>query len=342
MNPEDLSKLRSEHQSLRQEAISEYRQTLKADALLSTLRKCADVTLTKLLALCPLPKGAALAAVGGYGRGELYPFSDVDLLILLPCDPDPAEEASLGTLVTAMWDLGLEPGYSIRTIDQCIAEASADITVETSMLETRWIAGSKKLIQTFISAMKKHLDPYKFFQAKRAEMQQRHARYQDTPYALEPNCKESPGGLRDLQVIMWMARAAGFGTSWQQIARAGLLTTLEARDLKRAEQAFKRLRIELHLLVKRREDRLLFDLQHGMAEVYGLTATPNRRASEILMQRYYWAARLVTQLNTLLVQNIEEKLLPFDEADAQVIDENYIARHHRLDIVDEELFERDP
>ncbi len=342
MNPEDLATLRSEHQSLRQEAISEYRQTLKADALLSTLRKCADVTLTKLLALCPLPKGAALAAVGGYGRGELYPFSDVDLLILLPCDPDPAEEASLGTLVTAMWDLGLEPGYSIRTIDQCIAEASADITVETSMLETRWIAGSKKLIQTFISAMKKHLDPYKFFQAKRAEMQQRHARYQDTPYALEPNCKESPGGLRDLQVIMWMARAAGFGTSWQQIARAGLLTTLEARDLKRAEQAFKRLRIELHLLVKRREDRLLFDLQHGMAEVYGLTATPNRRASEILMQRYYWAARLVTQLNTLLVQNIEEKLLPFDEADAQVIDENYIARHHRLDIVDEELFERDP
>ncbi len=342
MNPEDLAKLRSEYQSLRQDAISEYRQTLKADALLSTLRKCADLTLTRLLALCPLPKGAALAAVGGYGRGELYPFSDVDLLILLPCDPDPAEEVSLGSLVTAMWDLGLEPGYSIRTIDQCIAEASADITVETSMLETRWIAGSKKLIQTFISAMKKHLDPYKFFQAKRAEMQQRHARYQDTPYALEPNCKESPGGLRDLQVIMWMARAAGFGTSWQQIARAGLLTTLEARDLKRAEQAFKRLRIELHLLVKRREDRLLFDLQHGMAEVYGLTATPNRRASEILMQRYYWAARLVTQLNTLLVQNIEEKLLPFDEADAQVIDENYIARHHRLDIVDEELFERDP
>ena len=342
MKPEDLAKLRSDYQLMRQEAISDYRQTLKADTLLSTLRRCADATLTRLLDLCPLPKGAALAAVGGYGRGELYPFSDVDVLILLPRDPDASEEASLSMLVTAMWDLGLEPGYSIRTIEQCIAEASADITVETSMLETRWIAGSKKLIQTFISAMKKHLDPYKFFQAKRAEMQQRHARYQDTPYALEPNCKESPGGLRDLQVIMWMARAAGFGSTWQQIARAGLLTTLEARDLKRAEQAFKRLRIELHLLVKRREDRLLFDLQHGMAEVYGLASTPNRRASEILMQRYYWAARLVTQLNTLLVQNIEEKLLPFDEADAQVIDENYIARHHRLDIADEELFERDP
>jgi len=342
MKPEDLANLRSDYQKLRREAIEDYRQNLKADALLSSLRRCADVTLAKLLEYCPLPKGAALAAVGGYGRGELYPFSDVDLLILLQRDPSPEEESSLGVLVTAMWDLGLEPGYSVRTIDQCIAEADGDITVETSMLETRWIAGSKKLIQTFIAAMKAHLDPYKFFQAKRAEMQQRHARYQDTPYALEPNCKESPGGLRDLQVIMWMARAAGFGSSWQQIARSGLLTTLEARDLKRAEQAFKRLRIELHLLVKRREDRLLFDLQHGMAEVYGLSSTANRRASEILMQRYYWAARLVTQLNTLLVQNIEERLVPFNEADAQVIDENYIARHHRLDIIDEELFERDP
>lgn len=342
MKPEDIVQLRTEYQNMRRHAIEEYRQTLKADTLLTTLRRCADTALTKLLERCPLPKGAALAAVGGYGRGELYPFSDVDLLILLQHEPDPSEENALGTLVTAMWDLGLEPGYSVRTIDQCIAEAAADITVETSMLETRWIAGSKKLIQTFIASMKAHLDPYKFFQAKRAEMQQRHARYQDTPYALEPNCKESPGGLRDLQVIMWMARAAGFGSSWQQIARAGLLTSLEARDLKRAEQAFKRLRIELHLLVKRREDRLLFDLQHGMAEVYGLSSTANRRASEILMQRYYWAARLVTQLNTLLVQNIEERLVPFNEDDAQVIDENYIARHHRLDIIDEELFEHDP
>jgi [protein-PII] uridylyltransferase len=341
MNPEDLARLRAEHQKTRLQAIEAYRLNLKVDTLLSALRKCADKTLTKLLECCPLPKGATLAAVGGYGRGELYPFSDVDLLILLERDPDPAEEAALGVLVTAMWDLGLEPGHSIRTIEQCIHEAAGDITVETSMLEARWIAGSKKLMQTFSAAMKQHLDAYKFFQAKRSEMQQRHARYQDTPYALEPNCKESPGGLRDLQVIMWMARAAGFGKSWQQISRAGLLTKLEARDLKRAEQAFKRLRIELHLLVKRREDRLLFDLQHGMAEVYGLSATVNRRASEILMQRYYWAARLVTQLNTLLVQNIEEKLVPFNEADARVIDENYIARHHRLDIIDNDLFERD-
>ena len=141
-------------------------------------------------------------------------------------------------------------------------------------------------------------------------MQQRHARYQDTPYALEPNCKESPGGLRDLQVILWMARAAGFGDNWRQVAQAGLLTPSEARDLRKAEQAFKRLRIELHLLARRREDRVLFDLQPALAEIYRIHATATRRGSELLMQRYYWAARLVTQLNVILVQNIEERLFP--------------------------------
>ena len=226
MTPDDLTALREGLNALRRTAIEAYRTNLRADTLLSALRRCADITLRKLLILCPLPQGAALAAVGGYGRGELYPFSDVDLLILLPRDPNTDEEACLGALVAAMWDVGLEPGYSVRTIEQCIKEAAADITVETSLLEARWIAGSRTLTEQFITTMKTHLDPYTFFQAKRAEMQQRHARYQDTPYSLEPNCKESPGGLRDLQIIMWMARAAGFGASWKEIAQAGLLLSL--------------------------------------------------------------------------------------------------------------------
>src|SRR5690606_17054524 len=126
--------------------------------------------------------------------------------------------------------------------------------------------------------------------------------YDNTPYALEPNCKESPGGLRDLQVILWMARAAGFGRSWKQVADNGLLTPDEARQLRRAEQAFKRLRIELHLLTRRREDRLLFDYQAALAQAYGLQATAGRRPSELLMQRYYWAAKVVNQFNAILVQ----------------------------------------
>ncbi len=342
MDQTALNALRAQYQANRLTAITAYRQDSRADKLLNALRRCADQTLRNLLKLCPLPKGAALAAVGGYGRGELYPYSDVDLLILLPSDPDAADEAGLGLLVTAMWDLGLEPGYSIRTIEQCVVEARGDITVETSLLESRFIAGSRALTQQFMTTMTEYLDPRDFFQAKRGEMQQRHARHHDTPYSLEPNCKESPGGLRDLQVIMWMARAAGFGTSWHEIAQAGLLTEAEARDLRRAEQAFKRLSIELHLLAKRREDRLLFDLQHSLAEVYGIVPTPVRRASEILMQRYYWAARLVTQLNILLVQNIEERLFPMRAEDLSVIDDDFVRRHNRLDILEDDLFERKP
>src|SRR5690606_27679486 len=160
-----------------------------------------------------------------------------------------------------------------RTIAECEREAQADITVETSLLESRWLGGSRSLMRRFEQAMEARLDACSFFQAKQVEMQQRHARYQETPYALEPNCKESPGGLRDLQVILWMARAAGFGQNWRQVARAGLLTPSEARDLRRAEQAFKRLRIELHLLAGRREDRVLFDMQPGLAQVYGIAPT---------------------------------------------------------------------
>jgi [protein-PII] uridylyltransferase len=329
-------------QAARAAVIADFRQHLRPDALLTGLRRVTDQALRELVGLCPLPAGAVLAAVGGYGRGELYPHSDVDLLILLPRPPAAADESAVETLVAALWDLGLEPGHSVRTVEDCEREAQADITVETALLESRWLAGNHVLMKRFQEAMQNCLDARAFFQAKRVEMQQRHARHRETPYALEPNCKESPGGLRDLQVILWMARAAGFGHTWRQVAQAGLLTQPEARDLRRAEQAFKRLRIELHLLVNRREDRVLFDLQPGLADVYGIASTPTRRASEILMQRYYWAARLVTQLNVILVQNIEERLFPRPESEARAIDDDFRSLHDRLDIVRDDAFETNP
>ncbi|MFC4274241.1 [protein-PII] uridylyltransferase [Achromobacter aloeverae] len=342
MTATDLPALRERLRDSRQAAIASFREHERPDTLLQELRRVTDHTLRELVKQCPLPAGATLAAVGGYGRGELYPYSDVDLLILLPHAPSASDESAIGQLVAALWDLGMEPGHSVRTIEDCEREAQADITVETALLESRWLAGSRTLMKQFEAAMHVRLDPAAFFRAKRMEMQQRHARYQDTPYALEPNCKESPGGLRDLQVILWMARAAGFGESWREVASAGLLTASEARDLRKAEQAFKRLRIELHLLAKRREDRVLFDLQPALAEVYGIKATATRRASELMMQRYYWAARLVTQLNSILVQNIEERLFPRPAEDAHAIDEDFRSLHDRLDIIRDDAFERNP
>ena len=342
MTAVDLTAVRSRMHERRDAAIQAFRRHRRPDILLAELRRATDQALRDLIKICPLPQGATLAAVGGYGRGELYPYSDVDLLILLPEQAGAHGEQAVERLVAALWDIGLEPGHSVRTIAECEREAQADITVETSLLESRWLGGSRSLMRRFEQAMEARLDACSFFQAKQVEMQQRHARYQETPYALEPNCKESPGGLRDLQVILWMARAAGFGQNWRQVARAGLLTPSEARDLRRAEQAFKRLRIELHLLAGRREDRVLFDMQPGLAQVYGIAPTATRRASEILMQRYYWAARLVTQLNTILVQNIEERLFPRPIEQAAEIDQDFRNLHDRLDIVRDDGFERNP
>ncbi len=341
-NSLDLGPIRQALRQKRESVIAEFRLKPNADRLVHELRRITDEALRQLLRLFPLPKHAALAAVGGYGRGELYPFSDVDLLILLDQPPTPQDETRLSELVAALWDLGIEPGYSVRTIEDCVREAESDITVQTCLLETRFISGRRSLVNAFNKAMFSFLDPKSFYRAKLAEMRQRHTRYQETPYALEPNCKESPGGLRDLQVIRWMAKAAGFGSSWAQIAKNGLLTTQEANELGRAESAFKRLRVELHLLAGRREDRLVFDTQHSLAQVYGLEATDTRRASEILMQRYYWAARLVTQLNTVLVQSIEESLFPVPDTAASAIDACFFDLNGRLDIRDTSLFENQP
>jgi len=339
-----LSEIRQDLETKRLQAIDAFRTRPVSDRLLNDLRRATDDALRQLLRVFPLPKGAALAAVGGYGRGELFPYSDVDLLILLARPASDNEQALLSELVASLWDLGIEPGYSVRTIEECLAEAESDITVQTCLLENRFISGRRSLVNQFNKAISDSLDPQAFYRAKLAEMRQRHARYQARPSSLEPNCKESPGGMRDLQVIRWMAKAAGFGNNWTQLSRSGLLTAQESRDLRRAELAFKRLRIEMHLLAGRREDRLVFDMQHSLAQAYGIEPSHNRRASEILMQRYYWAARLVTQLNTVLVESIQAHLFPAP-ADSLVpldTDGYFFDRQSRLEIKDESLFEKHP
>ncbi|HEX7388311.1 MAG TPA: [protein-PII] uridylyltransferase [Castellaniella sp.] len=334
--------LRAHLQQQRAQAIQAYRRHLRAETLLGTLRRIADESLRSLLKLHPLPDGACMAAVGGYGRGELYPCSDLDILILLERVPTRQDKERIEPFIAALWDIGLEPGHSVRTLEQCHQEAGADITVQTSLLEARWLSGNKALFDAFCLAMQTDLNPQEFFLAKRTEMQQRHARHQDTPYALEPNCKEAPGGLRDLQVLLWLARASGLGDDWRAVAHTDLLTTAEFRSLRRAELAFKRLRVELHLLAGRREDRLLFDLQPRLARIYGFEDLPHRRASELLMQRYYWAARVVCQVNHLLMQSLEERLFPRPDEAATPIDLDFCVRRDRLALVHDDGFERNP
>src|SRR5687768_101063 len=202
---------------------------------------------------------AALVATGGYGRGEMYPCSDIDLLVLLAREPSEAERGALERLIGRFWDIGLEIGHSVRTVEGCIEAAAGDITIRTTLLESRFLVGSRALFQR----LEKELvtDPVAFFKAKKLEQEQRHAKHQDSPYSLEPNLKEAPGGLRDLQVIQWIARASGMGRRWSDLVSHGLIQRDEARQLSKLESHLQDLRIRLHYLAGRREDRLVFDVQ---------------------------------------------------------------------------------
>lgn len=302
--------LKEKLNSARKAVIDAYLSDGKPEKLLTNLRQSVDLILTQAWQALDMPRTSALVAVGGYGRGELFPYSDVDVLILLDAPPADALKSKLEEIVQLFWDLGLEIGHSIRTIDECLTEAAGDITVQTSLLEARLVTGNRKLFHWLQEQCDAAMDAQAFFQAKTLELRQRHVKYEDTPYSLEPNCKESPGGLRDLQVILWVAKAAGLGDSWRRLAERGLITDTEARQLKQKERAFKDIRIRLHIHARRREDRLVFDVQTPIAESLGFKATDTRRASEYLMQRYYWAAKAVTQLNTILLQNIDAQLFP--------------------------------
>jgi [protein-PII] uridylyltransferase len=329
--------LKEQLRAEQKEVIAAFQADAKPEKLLTKLRQSVDAALTQAWHAFGLPPAAALVAVGGYGRGELFPHSDVDVLILLDAAPDAALQAKLEELVQLFWDIGLEIGHSIRTIDECLSEAAADITVQTSLLEARLVTGSRKLFLSLRDRCNAAMDPQAFFQAKTLEMRQRHVKYEDTPYSLEPNCKESPGGLRDLQVILWVAKAAGLGDSWRKLAQRGLITTTEARQLTQKERAFKDIRIRLHIHANRREDRLVFDVQTSIAETFGFKTTEARRASEHLMQHYYWAAKAVTQLNTILLQNIEAQLFPQPVA-AHAINARFNEVNGLIDIASDDTF----
>ena len=287
-----------------------------------------------------MPARIALAAGGGYGRSKLYPRSDIDLLILLDAEPDDALQQQLHQLIGVLWDIGLEVSHSVRTVEQCMKE-SADITVQTNLLEARLLCGNKQLFNKLCASMQQHLDLRAFYLAKLQEQQQRHARYAEADYNLEPNLKESPGGLRDLQTVTWIARAADLGSHWSELAQVGLLTATEARQVARHSALLATLRIRLHYLARRHEDRLLFDFQTALAAQLGIAASDNRRASEHLMQRYYRTKLAVRQFNTIMLQNLHDYL--FRETQAQrVLNERFMIVGTLLEIRDEQLFEHTP
>ncbi len=334
--------LRSGLQAERESLIAAFNAGRPVERLLRGLTRSVDATLRKLGRSQGITRRVAIIAVGGYGRGELFPHSDVDVLIVIPDDAQPPEFAAIESLVGMLWDLGLQIGHSVRTVAQCREDAARDVTVLTSMIESRLVAGPAALFEQFVRFVSQDIDPQHFFREKLLEQQQRHLKFQEAAYSLEPNCKESPGGLRDLHILRWVAGAARLGTTWSELIESGLLTAEEGRMLRRNERTLRHLRARLHIVAGRREDRLLFDVQAAIAEAEGVKPTAARLPSEVLMQRYYWAAKSVIQLNTIVLQNIEERLFPREDPQPQPIDGSFVARGEMLDLVDDDAFLRDP
>jgi [protein-PII] uridylyltransferase len=340
--PPSAALLRQQLQAGRRELRKRYDADGNGRRLLREHCLLIDRTLKGLWGEAGMPGQLAIAAVGGYGRGELFPHSDVDILVILPGEPDAALKGRLEALIGSLWDASLETGHSVRTIEQCLSESAKDITVQTNLIEARLLAGSRSLFARFTDAMRRQLDAQAFFKSKRLEQEQRHGKYQESPYSLEPNLKEAPGGLRDLQAILWISRASGLGENWKDLAARGLITPVEARELVRHQEFLRELRIRLHYAAGRREDRVLFDYQTALAAQFGYTATPTKRASEQLMQRYYRTAKAITQLNAILLQNLGVEIIPAQQSRAQVLNEHFQVLHELLEARSEDLFEREP
>lgn len=294
---------------------------------------------------CATDQGIALLAVGGYGRGELHPHSDIDLLILLRDSNVDRYRESIEQFLMLLWDIGLEVGQSVRSIEDCAQEARADITVITNLMESRTLAGDESLRQAMMQAIGPDTmwTSAEFFRAKRAEQQARHAKFNDTEYNLEPNVKSSPGGLRDIQTIGWVA-LRHFGTNdLRELVEQGFLNEPEYNILASGRAFLWQVRFALHSLSARAEDRLLFDHQRTLAQLLGYEDSDAKLAVERFMQKYYRVVMSLSELNDLLMQHFEEILLRNAEAaDIRPLNARFRVRNHYIEVTHPQVFKRTP
>ena len=292
----------------------------------------------------PLHDSAAMVAVGGYGRGELHPCSDVDIMLLvgnkLPADG----EQLLSSFLTSLWDIGLDIGHSVRTVKQCQQEAKADITVATTLIEARLLHGPEPLFEAMKDAVSadRLWSSAEFFEAKRREQIARHHRYDDTAYKLEPNVKSSPGGLRDIQMIGWVAKRHFGVRTLDELVQHNFLTPGQLQMLNDGQAFLWRVRFGLHVLTGRREDRLLFDHQTKLAKMLGYEDATYTLAVEQLMQRYYRTVMDLSRVNEMLLQLFEEAILMDPKAEPAALNERFQVKNGFLQTTHDQVFQRNP
>jgi len=289
--------------------------------------------------------GFCLVAVGGYGRSELLPGSDIDQMILLEKKASKSQQQQLSLFLTFLWDIGLEVGHSARTIRDCVRQGKTDVTVMTNMIESRLIYGSEKLYEKYQLAIapNKIWSSRKFFEAKLEEQHNRHLRFNDTAYNLEPNIKEGPGGLRDIQIIGWVAKRHFGASSLKELVAHGFLTETEFEILNSGQQHLWRIRFTLHRLAGRREDRLLFDYQKKIAAEFGFTSGEHNLAIEQFMQQYYRTIMELERLSEMLLQIFKEEiLLTASQRKLKQINERFNLRNNFIELAHPDVFKQHP
>ena len=294
---------------------------------------------------CEGKSGCSLVAVGGYGRAELLPGSDIDLMILLARKPTRAQQDQLSAFLTFLWDIGLEVGHSVRTVRDCAREGKADVTVMTTMLEARLVVGSRELYDQFQQAIApdRIWPAAQFFEAKLEEQKNRHLRFNDTAYNLEPNIKEGPGGLRDIQIIGWVAKRHFGVTSLEELVAHDFITEAEYQLLSRGQAHLWRVRFALHRIAGRREDRLLFDYQKKIAESFGFESGEHNLAIEQFMQQYYRTIMELERLSEMLLQIFREEIL-LTRAQRKVtpLNERFNLRNNYIEVTHPQVFAQHP
>lgn len=282
-----------------------------------------------------------LIAVGGYGRGELHPQSDVDLMILLEKKPSKANCDTISRLVTFLWDCGLDLGHSVRTLDECVRLAKDDITVNTNILESRSISGDVALYEQLkkMTGVDRMWNSSEFFLAKWKEQRDRHQDTSNNEYNLEPNIKTSPGGLRDIQNIIWIAKRHLGEGDIQQLEKSGFLTEIEAANFAEGMAFLWKARYALHMLARRHEDRLLFEFQVKVAELFGYHDDNANLAVEKFMHEYYRRVLLLAELNEVLIQHFDQEIVRVNEPEEVIeLNERFCIRNGYIDVVDEQVF----
>ncbi|MDX1454956.1 MAG: [protein-PII] uridylyltransferase [Gammaproteobacteria bacterium] len=314
------------------------------EPLVQARAAAVDALLRGIWQQVELPEHCALVAVGGFGRGELHPASDIDILILLSEAPSGTIEQRIERFLTMLWDIGLEVGHSVRTPDECRSEAEADVTIATALMESRLLIGNPEChAQMQALTSPDSIWPARdFFTAKMKEQRGRHRRFNDSAYRLEPNIKEGPGGLRDIQNIAWVTQRHFQSSSLSALASHGFLTEDEFQRLAEGRQLLWKIRFALHLLFGRREERLLFDAQLKLAKQFGYSDSDSNLAVEQFMQTYYRTVMELSRLNEMLLELFEEELFEQNGGEPEPLNERFQLRNGIIEICHDKVFEEQP